>query len=271
MNPITWFVYLVIKVGLSLLCRMDASELNKVPQHGPLIAISNHTGSLEVPALYAWLFPRPETAWAKAETWDKPFFNWLFHLWDVIPVRRGEADTSALRAALDKLEQGFIFGVAPEGTRNKTGKLLRGHPGVVMLATHSKAPLLPVAHWGGENFLRNLKRLRRTDFHVRVGRQFTLNLNGERITRDQRQQIVDEMMYQLSALLPEEYRGAYSDLSKATTQFLKFDVPVTPALPGTARQGKCAPGANVASRAAAKPSPSPKQEIASGGREPPSQ
>ena len=92
-----------------------------------------------------------------------------------------------------------------------------------MLAFRSNAPILPIAHWGGEKFLGNLKRLRRTDFSMRAGRPFMLNTNGERITREQRQQVADEMMYQLAALLPEEYRGEYSDMSKATTQFLKFE------------------------------------------------
>lgn len=223
MNFLRWFVYIVIKVGLSILCRMDAPEMDKVPVRGPLIAISNHTGQLEVPAMFAWLQPRPVTAWAKIETWDKPFLNWLFNLWDAIPVRRGEADTSALRAALEKLEQGYIFGVAPEGTRNKNGKLLRAHPGVVMLALHSKASIIPIVHWGGENFVPNLKRLRRTDFHIRVGLLFNIQTNGERIGKEERQQIVDEMMYQIAALLPEDYRGEYSDMSKATTKYLKFE------------------------------------------------
>jgi 1-acyl-sn-glycerol-3-phosphate acyltransferase len=223
MNFLRWFVYLLSKVGLSLLCRVDAPDLKKVPVRGPLIVISNHTGSLEVPMLFTWLQPRPVTGWAKIETWDKPFFGWLFNLWGAIPVRRGEADMSALRAALDKLNEGYIFGVAPEGTRNKTGRLLRAHPGAVTLAMRSDAPILPIAHWGGEKFLHNLKRLRRTDFSMRVGRPFTLNTNGERITREQRQQVVDEMMYQLAALLPEEYRGEYSDMSRATTKYLKFE------------------------------------------------
>lgn len=223
MNFLRWFVYIVIKVGLSILCRMDAPEMDKVPARGPLIAISNHTGQLEVPALFAWLQPRPVTAWAKIETWDKPFLNWLFNLWEAIPVRRGEADTSALRAALEKLKEGYIFGVAPEGTRNKTGKLLRAHPGAVMLALHSKAPIIPIVHWGGENFVPNLKRLRRTDFHIRVGRAFSIQTNRERIGKEERQQIVDEMMYQIAVLLPEDYRGEYSDMSQATTKFLKFE------------------------------------------------
>ena len=223
MNFIRWFVYIVIKIGLSILCRMDAEEMRKVPARGPLIAISNHTGQLEVPVMFAWLHPRPVTGWAKIETWDSPFLNWLFNLWGAIPVRRGEADTSALRTALEKLNEGYIFGVAPEGTRNKTGKLLRAQPGVAMLALHSKAPIIPIVHWGGENFMSNLKRLRRTDFHIRVGRPFHIQTSGERIGREGRQQIVDEMMYQLAALLPEEYRGEYSDMSKATTKFLRFE------------------------------------------------
>jgi hypothetical protein len=48
-----------------------------------------------------------------------------------------------------------------------------------------------------------------------------LNVDGIKITGEIRQQIVDEMMYQLAALLPEAYRGEYSDMSKATKIFLR--------------------------------------------------
>lgn len=222
-NFLNWFVFIVIRIGLGILCKVDVQGLERIPKRGPLIVIANHTGSLEVPVIYGWLYPRPMTGWAKIETWDKPFFHWLFNLWGAVPVRRGEADTSALRQALERLEQGYIFGVTPEGTRNKTGKLLRAHPGVAMLATRSKAPIIPLVHWGGENFKTNLKRLRRTEVYVQIGKSFTIQNHGERITRDQRQQIADEMMYQVAALLPAEYRAAYSDMTKATTEFLKFE------------------------------------------------
>jgi hypothetical protein len=35
--------------------------------------------------------------------------------------------------------------------------------------------------------------------------------------------MMDEMMYQLAAVLPPEYRGHYSDSSAATTQYIVFD------------------------------------------------
>ena len=206
-------IIFIMKLGTRILCRIDAPDLDKVPMKGPLIVYSNHTGQIEVAVLFAHLQPRPLTGWAKMEAWNNAFLNWLFNLWGIIPVRRGEADTSALRKAIAALEQGYIFGIAPEGTRNITGRLKRAHPGTVMLALHSGAPLLPIAHWGGEDFLKNLARLKRTDFHVRVGEPFQLAVAGMRMTRELRQQIVDEMMHRLAELLPPEYRGEYEKVT----------------------------------------------------------
>jgi 1-acyl-sn-glycerol-3-phosphate acyltransferase len=220
-RPIHWLVIQIILLYTRITCRMDASDLDRVPRKGPLIVISNHAGQIEVPMLFAHLQPRPLTAWAKAETWDNWFLRWVFDLWGIIPIRRGEADMNALRLALKALEDGVILGIAPEGTRNKTGKLLRGMPGVAILALHSGAPILPLAHWGGEMFLRNLKRFERTDFHVRVGDLFILDAGTTKVTGAMRQEIVDEMMFRLAALLPEEYRGTYSNPEKTTFKYTK--------------------------------------------------
>ena len=211
----------IVKLGTSILCRIDAPDLDKVPMRGPLIVYSNHTGQIEVAVMFGHLQPRPLTGWAKMEAWDNAFLNWLFNLWGLIPVRRGEGDTTALRKAIAMLEKGYIFGIAPEGTRNVTGQLKRAHPGAVMLALHSGAPLLPLAHWGGERFLKNLARLKRTDFHVRVGEPFHLVTDGIRMTRDTRQKMVDEMMYRLAELLPPEYRGDYEKVTAHEEIFTK--------------------------------------------------
>jgi len=215
-----WLINFIIRVYTRITCRIDASDLQKVPMQGPLIAISNHTGQIEVPLVFAHLQPRQLTGWAKIESWDNKFLNWVFGVWGMIPVRRGEADMHALKAAIRALEKGYIFGVAPEGTRNYNGILKRGLPGAVTLALHTGAPVIPIAHWGGENFMKNLKRFKRTDFHIRVGEPFKVETQGVKVTSEIRQQIVDEMMYEIAKLLPEEYRGAYADLSKATGKFL---------------------------------------------------
>ena len=159
---------------------------------------------------------------AKIETWDNPFMGWLFDLWEAIPIRRGEADMGALRRGFSALEAGDILAIAPEGTRSRHGRLLRAHPGVVTVALHSGAPILPMAHWGAENFSANLRRLKRTNFHINLGKPFCLQAGNVKVRREVRQAMADEIMYQIAALLPPEYRGEYADMGKASGKYLKF-------------------------------------------------
>jgi 1-acyl-sn-glycerol-3-phosphate acyltransferase len=211
-----------IKKLTRLACRIDAQELSRVPLEGPLILVANHVNFLEVPILFTQLQPRSMAGFAKAETWDHPILGPLFDLWGAIPIRRGEADLQALKRGLQVLDEGGILAVAPEGTRSGDGRLLRGHAGVVLIALQSGATLLPVAYHGGEHIWQNLRRLKRTDFTIRVGHPFQLDPGETKVTREIRQQMVDEIMWQIAAILPGSYRGYYANLSEATEAFLNF-------------------------------------------------
>ncbi len=212
-----------VKYLLRLLCRIDDSQLDRVPAQGPLIIVLNHVNFLEAPIIYTHLHPRPITAFVKAEAQQNPVLGpLLFDLWGAIPIRRGEADTTAFRAALQALKKERIVAVAPEGSRSGHGRLQPGLPGFTLLALHTGALILPLACHGGERFWSNLRRLRRTDFHIVVGQPFYLDPHGNRVTRLMRQQMADEVMYQIAALLPSPYRGVYSDLSLATETYLRF-------------------------------------------------
>lgn len=211
-----------IKSLTRILCNVDDSQLINVPEYGPLIIVSNHINFLEVPLLYTHLQPREITGFAKAETWHNPAMALLFDLWGAIPLQRGEADAKAFRRALEALQQGKILAVAPEGTRSRHGKLQRGLPGIIFLAYHSRAPILPLVYYGGERLSDNLKGLRRTDFHIRVGKMFTLAFPEHKLDHALREAMVGEIMYQMAALLPQEYRGYYTDMTRLSTRFLNF-------------------------------------------------
>jgi 1-acyl-sn-glycerol-3-phosphate acyltransferase len=141
---------------------------------------------------------------------------------ETIPIHRGEADLFAIRKGLKVLEKGEILVMAPEGTRSHDGKLQPAHPGVVVLALHSHATLLPIVYFGAEKYKENLSRLKRTDFHLRVGKPFHLNPHGEKVTRPLREKMMDEMMHQLAGILPPEYRGQYADPAGGTTHYIVF-------------------------------------------------
>ncbi len=211
----------ILRRVFQAVCRIDTRELAKVPHTGPLIMVGNHVNFLEAPVLLPHLAPRPIIGVAKRESWDNPLFNFLFNLWHAIPIDRGQINQEAFRLSIEALQQNKILAVFPEGTRSKDGCLLQGKPGIVALALRGKAPLMPIAFYGYENFWSNFKRLRRTDFHIVVGQPFRLDTGGEALSRDARQVAADEIMYKIAELLPERYRGYYQHTAPIQYRYLK--------------------------------------------------
>ena len=211
-----------VRAFTAAICRVDYDQLARVPSQGPLIIVTNHINFLEAPVIYTRLPGRPLTAFAKIESWDSAFIGWLFDLWGIIPIKRGVADKAALKRGLQELKEGVILTIAPEGTRSHDGRLGPGFPGVVMMALLSDAPMLPIASYGHENYKHNIRKLRRSDFHIVVGEPFKLKKGTQKVTSEVRQRMTDEIMYRLAVLLPPAYRGAYAELSKATDHYLDF-------------------------------------------------
>ena len=211
--------------------RVDADQLQRIPLEGPVIIIVNHVNLLELPTIYSRIRSDLGTGFSKIENWNNPIYRLLFTNWDVIPIDRDAIDVAAMRQGFKALDEGKILFITPEGTRSHNGCLQEGKPGVVMMALRSGAPVWPVACYGGEAFVENIKHLRRTEYHIAVGNPFRLEVNGAKVTGDIRRQITDEMMYQIAALLPPRYRGVYSDLDAATDAFVTFASPAENNLP----------------------------------------
>lgn len=217
------FINTILRWIIHLVFRLDAEELKKLPLQGPAILVSNHTSNLEGPIYYILIQPRVATGLAKRELWDNPVTRFFMQLWGLIPVSRGRPDPKAINRALKALERGRFLGVAPEGTRSRTGELQRGFPGTALLATAKQVPIYPMVHWGMTEFSKNVRRLRRTPLTFRIGKPFVLPRQGERRpSLDQLREMTDEMMYQIALLLPEKYRGYYRDLSRMSTNYLRF-------------------------------------------------
>ncbi len=217
-----WILVRFLRLLTTILCRIDARALCRVPNSGPLILVTNHINILEIPVLYTHLQPRPISGYFAAYRMKNLWLRWLLTTFGGIPVERGRPDRSAMRQAVERLRQGDIFALAPEGTRSKDGRLRRGHAGVVLLALETGAPVLPLAFWGSENWQRNLKRLRRTPFEIAVGQPFRIKPAPHIPDRAYRQAVVDEIMVQLAELLPPEYRGEYADAPTDAPLYLEF-------------------------------------------------
>ncbi|NLN69438.1 MAG: 1-acyl-sn-glycerol-3-phosphate acyltransferase [Chloroflexi bacterium] len=222
-TPLIWLVNSIIRSILFLIMRIDDKALRNVPWHGPLILVSNHVNFLDVPVIFTHLISRPVTGFVKRETWDNPVMGFLFTLWGGIPIDRGVADFDAFKAAKHALlDEHKILAVAPEGTRSEDGRLLRGKPGITILASRTGVPILPIACFGHENFKHNFRRLKRTPITIRVGEPFRCKFDSREKNKAVLLAMTDAIMLEIADLLPEEYHGEYAGVDINREMYLEY-------------------------------------------------
>ncbi len=144
-----------------LLTRLHVEGMENLPGSGAYIVAANHLNFFDAPMIYGLVGGPRLSGWA-AEKWERhAVYGTILKLGGGIFIQRGQVDRSALESAVAWLRSGRVFGMAPEGTRSKTGGLIRGKSGVAYLAHQSGAPIVPLAHFGTERIGPSLLRLRR--------------------------------------------------------------------------------------------------------------
>ncbi|MCU0269575.1 MAG: 1-acyl-sn-glycerol-3-phosphate acyltransferase [Acidimicrobiales bacterium] len=196
------------------LWRVEVEGLENVPVTGPAIIAPNHVSVLDsffVPLA----LPRRITYVGKAEYMDSWKTKYLFPAMGMIPIDRagGDASKGALDAAAGVLGRGELFGIYPEGTRSRSGKLHKGHTGVARLALRCRCPIVPVGLQGTVEVMPPDARLPEVFRHVRVrfGRPVDVTRYLDRL--DDRlvlRQITDEVMYEIRELSGQEYVNDYA-------------------------------------------------------------
>jgi 1-acyl-sn-glycerol-3-phosphate acyltransferase len=201
-----------LRIILPKIARIDIIGLEKIPKSQFIIA-SNHLGRLDSALLY-YVFEREDIILPTAEKYkDHPIYGRLGKAMGAIWLNRFEADIQSMKEILRRLKAGGLLAIAPEGTRSKTEALQEGKPGVAFLASKVNIPIIPIALTGTEDRLikNNLKHLRRSHIIVRVGEPFKLPpINGKDREASLRT-ATDEIMCQIAAMLPEQYRGVYAE------------------------------------------------------------
>ncbi len=213
--------WLIHQAGYRLLAKFGrAEDIENLPADGSAIVIFNHIAFID-PIVVLSVLPRNAVPLARHDVFGIPGWGIFPRLWDVIPVRRDEVDRGALLKALAVLEAGEVLLVAPEGTRHSS--LQRAKSGLAYLALKSGAPIVPVAIEGTTGYPTLI--VGRNDLApitIRVGRPFRYIEMQGRWDRDRLRTMTDEAMYVLAGMLPEERRGVYSDLSRATTDTIEM-------------------------------------------------
>lgn len=199
-------VYALLLTGFRgftrLICRPRVIGLEHVPKSGPVLIVSNHASWYD-PLLIGGALHRRTWFFSKAEVFRWPLVGGVCRVTGQIPVRRGESDRGALLEALKYLESGRALLVFPEGTVERQGKMLKPAAGSAMLALRAGVPVLPIGLIGSRKILRTWKSWfpRVT---IAIGEAYLPEIPAGTSRKVALQQVTEEMMAKIAALLPPE-------------------------------------------------------------------
>ncbi|HIF73053.1 MAG TPA: 1-acyl-sn-glycerol-3-phosphate acyltransferase [Dehalococcoidia bacterium] len=200
------------KTTLKLFSDYKVEGRENIPESGPMLVASNHLSNLD-PAIVAAALPGPPVFLAKKELFKFRLGAVLMRAYGAYPVDRKRADLRALNWITDQLLiEHRIAMVFPEGTRSRTGGLLRGQPGLAHLAISTGVPVVPIALTGSENLQNVLKVVKPTAIlRLKIGKPFVVTESDMRLSRRRATDVTREIMVRIAKMLPEAKRGEYSD------------------------------------------------------------
>ena len=201
----------LIHLLLLMVGSLKVSGRENIPPEGPFIIVINHMSKADPPLLLL-AFPPMELRFFAGEKWESHLlFGPIMKVMGAIYINRGEVDRRALREALQALQNGSIFGLAPEGRRSRVGHLIEARDGAAYLASRSGVPLLPVGVVNTDVVGERFQRLRRTEMEVHIGELFSLPELDGRAKGKVLEAYTHLIMVHIAALLPERHHDYYAD------------------------------------------------------------
>lgn len=199
--------------------RPTVEGLDLVPATGPVILASNHLSfvdSVVIPVVV----PRKVVFLAKSDYFDGPgvkgaLSNAWFSGLGMLPVDRDDtrAALTSLDTALEVLGRGEAFGIYPEGTRSRDGRLYRGRTGVAHLALTAGVPVIPVGLQGTQNIQPVGSRLPKlAEVTIRFGAAIDVAGEYDGVAPGRaRREVTDRIMTAIQELSGQEPAGVYNE------------------------------------------------------------
>ena len=156
----------IFELLIRILYNFEVYGRENVPEPPYLIA-SNHASIIDPPLVGIACNRHFIDFMAKKELFDRPFFGRWCRKVGCIEVKRGGNSVKSLKEAIDRLVQGRVVAIFPEGTRSVDGKIRDAKRGTGFLIARAEVPVLPVYLEGSAKALPKGGRINRGAF-IRV-------------------------------------------------------------------------------------------------------
>ncbi|MEW6713727.1 MAG: lysophospholipid acyltransferase family protein [Nitrospirota bacterium] len=163
------FTALIIRLIFRINGGLVVKGRENVPLEGGVVIAFNHISFLD-PLLAGAVLPRRATFMARRELFEVPVLGWMAKHY-ALPVDLERLLPSTVKQSINKLREGGVVVIFPEGMRSKTGELLEAGQGVGMIALHGNVPIVPALITGSNAALPfDAKWLKRAKVSVIFGK-----------------------------------------------------------------------------------------------------
>lgn len=131
-----------LQVAMRVFFDLQAFGVERVPEKGGLLMLSNHQSYLDPPLLGVSL-RRPMASLAKSELFAVAPFGWAIRKLYAFPVRQGKGDVGAMKESIRLLQAGWLLNVFPEGSRSPDGRLHPAQKGAGLIVRRAGVPVVP--------------------------------------------------------------------------------------------------------------------------------
>ncbi|MGZ8805099.1 MAG: lysophospholipid acyltransferase family protein [Microbacterium sp.] len=155
-----WPLAAIVIPLTGIFAKIEIIDGHKLPREGAYVLAPSHSTEFDplIVAVAVWRMGRAPRFMAKESLFKVPVLGWALHATGMVPVARSSSATAArqtIEASEVLVEHGRGVIVYPEGTLTRDPDLwpMRGKTGAVRLALADGIPLIPMAHWGGQDIL----------------------------------------------------------------------------------------------------------------------
>lgn len=129
----------------TLLFDLKVHGCENVPAVGGVLIVSNHQSLLDPILLPLWL-DRPLNYIAKSELFENRLSAWFLRsVLNAFPVRQGHGDVRAVKETIQRLQDGHVMNIYPEGSRTEDGEIAPFQRGVALIIERARVAVIPAA------------------------------------------------------------------------------------------------------------------------------